>query len=315
MKLKTFRALGLVLFVFSGSFLAAQTSAELVLDQARSLLGTPYVYAGTSTAGLDCSGFVYRVYTDSLNLQLPRSTIPQSQIGVGVSRSDLRAGDLVFFNTVGNRISHVGIYDGQGGVYHAASEGPQIGVIRSLLTERYYDSRYVTARRILETPVVAVSLRPVHEPESESALVVPPPPMVVPTVQEAVNTWNPFSGTWRGDRGLREVVLNAGGTGYVVMANDGQTRMAVRLEPGQTPEEIWVVQDEPNRPEFYTSLVSESIARQLAEVARPMAWFLTLESRGRELRGVKETTSYRMFANSITSVDNTYTRNAVWRRR
>ena len=66
--------------------------------------------------------------------------------GVKVAKEDLREGDLVFFNTSGKGISHVGIYVGDGKFAHASTSK---GVVITALSDKYYAKRYVTARRIL----------------------------------------------------------------------------------------------------------------------------------------------------------------------
>jgi cell wall-associated NlpC family hydrolase len=83
----------------------------------------------------------------ALNIDLPRTSIMQSTVGEEVKREDLRFGDLIFFNTMGRRISHVGIYLGESVFAHSSSSG---GVKTSSLNEDYYSSRFVTARRVIK---------------------------------------------------------------------------------------------------------------------------------------------------------------------
>lgn len=111
------------------------------------LINTPYLWGGMTTRGIDCSAFVLTVFKRALNIDLPRTSIMQSTVGKEVSRDELKFGDLVFFNTLGRRISHVGIYVGEGVFAHSSSNG---GVKTSSLNEDYYNSRYVTARRVIE---------------------------------------------------------------------------------------------------------------------------------------------------------------------
>jgi len=111
------------------------------------LINTPYLWGGMTTHGIDCSAFVMTVFKKALNIDLPRTSIMQSTVGREVSRDELKFGDLVFFNTLGRRISHVGIYLGEGVFAHSSSNG---GVKTSSLNEEYYNSRYVTARRVIE---------------------------------------------------------------------------------------------------------------------------------------------------------------------
>ncbi|SDD18879.1 NlpC/P60 family protein [Paenibacillus sp. UNCCL117] len=108
-------------------------------------LGTPYKWSGTTLKGFDCSGYTSWVF-NKLGLELPHSSKSQAQEGVKVEKSELRAGDLVFFNTDGKGISHVGVYVGDGKFYHSATDE---GVVITKLSDNYYAKRYVTARRVL----------------------------------------------------------------------------------------------------------------------------------------------------------------------
>ncbi|MBS1705868.1 MAG: C40 family peptidase [Armatimonadetes bacterium] len=120
------------------------SSASKVISTAKSLMGTRYVWGGTSRGGFDCSGFVGYVMR-KVGISLPRTSIEQSRVGTYVSRGSLRAGDLVFFITRGSRVSHVGIYIGGNQFIHASSGGGQVR-INSL--SGYYSSHYATARRV-----------------------------------------------------------------------------------------------------------------------------------------------------------------------
>jgi len=111
------------------------------------LINTPYLWGGTTTNGIDCSAFVMTVYRRALGIDLPRTSIMQSTVGEEVKREDLQFGDLVFFNTIGNRISHVGIYLGETMFAQSSSSG---GVKVSSLNEDYYNARFVTARRVIK---------------------------------------------------------------------------------------------------------------------------------------------------------------------
>lgn len=111
---------------------------------AHSLIGTPYVFGGTSNRGIDCSAFVMRVF--SLNgIKLPRTADVQYKMGTHVKHGDEIAGDLVFFQTYCSGASHVGIYLGQGEFIHASSSR---GVSISSLQDPYYKHRYLGAKRI-----------------------------------------------------------------------------------------------------------------------------------------------------------------------
>jgi peptidoglycan DL-endopeptidase CwlO len=112
-----------------------------VVGIAMGYLGTRYVWGGESPAGFDCSGFTYYVFS-RVGVSLPRTVSAQYTVGVGVSRSELQPGDLVFFNGLG----HVGIYIGGNQFIHSPHTGDVVKV--SAMTG-YYDSGYVGARRIL----------------------------------------------------------------------------------------------------------------------------------------------------------------------
>ena len=120
------------------------TGNSSIVSRALSLQGTPYVYGGTTPKGLDCSGFTKYVYAGS-GISLPRTSYAQYSSGTAVSKNNLNPGDLVFFSTYSKGASHVGIYTGGGRFVHASN--PRTGVIVSSLSDSYYSSRYVGARR------------------------------------------------------------------------------------------------------------------------------------------------------------------------
>lgn len=120
--------------------------ADSAMDKAIApTIGTEYRGGGVSTSGFDCSGFTMYIY-DKLGIDLPHQSGSQFSMGTAVSRSDLREGDLVFFNTTGKGVSHVGIFVGNGKFAHASSSN---GVIINSLSESYYVNRYVGAKRIM----------------------------------------------------------------------------------------------------------------------------------------------------------------------
>lgn len=110
-------------------------------------LGTSYKMGGTSTAGFDCSGFTKYVFKN-IGLTLPRTSKAQYQVGTPVSRNNLRSGDLVFFNTFGSGVSHVGIYVGNGKFAQSSSSR---GVTITSLSQAYWANRYVGAKRVMST--------------------------------------------------------------------------------------------------------------------------------------------------------------------
>lgn len=117
-----------------------------VVTNAKRLLGTPYVWGGTSPSGFDCSGFTQYVMKQS-GITLPRTTTEQYKVGTYVAKGDLQLGDLVFLqNTYRAGISHVGIYIGDGKIIHASSSK---GVTTSSLSSSYYTKHYYGARRVI----------------------------------------------------------------------------------------------------------------------------------------------------------------------
>lgn len=123
-----------------------EEKGNAIVSFSKQYLGTPYVWGGTSlTSGVDCSGFVYSVYKN-FGITLSRSSSGMySSNGVSVVKSELMPGDLLFFNTNGSGISHVGMYIGNNQYIHAAS----INVKISNLNDKYSLNTYVGAKRVL----------------------------------------------------------------------------------------------------------------------------------------------------------------------
>jgi len=113
-------------------------------EQYRQWKGTRYEIGGLSRHGIDCSGFMYVTFKSKLGVVLPRSTELQAELGRGVSRNELRSGDLVFFRT-GMFVRHVGVYLERGRFLHASTSH---GVTISELNDIYWKPRYWKARRI-----------------------------------------------------------------------------------------------------------------------------------------------------------------------
>jgi len=119
-----------------------------IADYALQFLGSRYVYGGSSPNGFDCSGFTSYIYKQ-FGYNINRSASDQLDNGVAVSRSELQPGDLVMFKkgSSGKRASHVGLYIGNNQFIHASTS--KVGVIISRMSDAYYTTGFVGARRIV----------------------------------------------------------------------------------------------------------------------------------------------------------------------
>lgn len=124
--------------------------ANRLLKTAKSYLGVPYKYGGTTRSGFDCSGLVF-VSFDELGISLPRNSSQQAGYGKQINIKEAKSGDLIFFNTSGKSISHVGIVERieRGGIIHFIHSSTSKGVIISSLDENYWKTRFVKAVRLL----------------------------------------------------------------------------------------------------------------------------------------------------------------------
>ena len=134
----------------SSSNSSTSVSVDKVLDFAHQQLGKPYVWGAQGPNSFDCSGLIYYVYKNAANITLPRTSVEQSKFGTTVSKSNLKAGDLVFFDTNGpnnGAVSHVGIYAGEGQLIHASSSNKKI--VKVNMETYYWNNTYVVAKRVL----------------------------------------------------------------------------------------------------------------------------------------------------------------------
>lgn len=141
---------------------ASASSFDSLYSSARSYLGVPYKLGGTSRSGIDCSGFTQVVFKQN-GISIPRTTGQQFSTGTSVAKSNLKNGDLVFFNTMGRGVSHVGIYVGNNNFIHAStSRGVMIS---SIYDPHYWGSRYIGAKRVKD-----FSPKPVVKPKPDPNL-------------------------------------------------------------------------------------------------------------------------------------------------
>ncbi len=129
------------------------SKAEKVITAARTYIGTPYKYGGTTRSGMDCSGLLINSF-NAVKVNLPRSSAAQSQVGTPIKMHDLKPGDLVFFATGDKKkqITHVGLVTDVKSkdnikFIHASSK---LGVVETNLLAEYYQKRFRGARRVIE---------------------------------------------------------------------------------------------------------------------------------------------------------------------
>jgi len=130
-----------------------------IVETAKEFLGTKYVWAANGPDCFDCSGFTKYVYKQH-GITLPRYSGHQAQVGTTVSFDELQKGDLVFFDTekkFKGRVTHVGIYIGNGKFIHASSAKKQV-TITSFNEKPFYKRRFLRGERIIDSQSTFASL-------------------------------------------------------------------------------------------------------------------------------------------------------------
>ncbi len=124
---------------------ASTSKVRRLIATAHQYQGVPYVFGGTTPSGFDCSGYVRYVYSH-IGVVLPRAADSQYSVGKSISKNNLQPGDLVFFETYTDGVSHSGIYLGNNEFISATSSS---GVVVRSLHDDYWGSRYIGAKRVL----------------------------------------------------------------------------------------------------------------------------------------------------------------------
>ena len=122
------------------------SKVDKIISLAKSKVGNKYVWGATGPTTFDCSGFTSWLYKQ-VGITIPRVSSSQAKHGTQISKSNLQPGDILCFNTNGKGVSHVGIYIGNNQMIHAANS--KKGVRYDSINSGYYNTRFVTARRVL----------------------------------------------------------------------------------------------------------------------------------------------------------------------
>jgi cell wall-associated NlpC family hydrolase len=127
----------------------ASSAGQGIVDFAMQFQGYPYIWAGNTPAGFDCSGFTQYVVMNTLGIDITHSTDLQAGYGAAVEWGAWQPGDLIFFvgTYEGGNITHTGVYIGDGLMIHA--ENPGTGVVISDITSGYYADHYYSATRLV----------------------------------------------------------------------------------------------------------------------------------------------------------------------
>ena len=127
-----------------------ESKEDRIIETAESFLGVKYIWAANGPSAFDCSGFTKYVFKKN-GISLPRYSGHQANIGIKVGFSELKKGDLVFFDTskeFKHIVNHVGIYIGHNQFIHASSAGKKV-MITSFSKKKFYKHKFLYARRVI----------------------------------------------------------------------------------------------------------------------------------------------------------------------
>ena len=129
-----------------GQILLTKSQADKLVRTAKDYIGVPYIFGGVTPSGFDCSGFLQYVFKEN-GIGIPRLADEQYNLGKSVNITELEAGDLVFFTTYEEGVSHCGIYLGERQFLHTSSSR---GVRIDYLDNEYWSPRFFGAKKIVE---------------------------------------------------------------------------------------------------------------------------------------------------------------------
>ena len=129
-----------------------ESQEDKIIETAEAFLGVKYIWAANGPSAFDCSGFTKYVFKKN-GISLPRYSGHQANIGTKVNFSELKKGDLVFFDTAKefkHIVNHVGIYIGHNRFIHASSAGKKV-MITSFSKKKFYKHKFLYARRVINS--------------------------------------------------------------------------------------------------------------------------------------------------------------------
>jgi cell wall-associated NlpC family hydrolase len=233
-------------------YLARQQSAGIKINpddidhplakQMLTQLGIRYRFGGKSpSTGFDCSGLVFYSAQESLGLKLPPRSDDMAKLGANIERSDLKVGDLVFFNTMGRQYSHVGVYLGDSKFVHSPASG---GVVRvEDMTQRYWDKRFTGARRL--DGIEVASIGPTSDTPGPVRLSQPPPSSAKTapsriTTTKPNPTAKPTPATDTNKSATNKATTKSGDTGKAVTSKstEGSTNKTTASEVNKTQASV-----------------------------------------------------------------------------